>query len=308
MIGIASRVKNGSITVIPMVLIILLLICGLEYVSWHTPEMTRWKAKMLAEEPSEKNPAQLLHIAPDKIGDRESSPYWSFVTTDPQKLVPHFKAPNWEGHLDARWAKRITLAERKLALRLLFQKWTEFCRLNNLFSWLAHGTLVGWSWNHKNLPWDNDLDLQTTYQHLITEMVKYNTTIFDKRYWFETNRLVNLKIRFTQRSNFIDARFIDMQNGLYIDLTALARDSTMGNRLQCKSPHHYAHSDIFPLIQTTFEGVPAWRPHRTMEVLLKEYKSVDRETFFTSGRVLGRPWVFNFEANEWQNLTEQACC
>ena len=40
--------------------------------------------------------------------------------------------------------------------------------------------------------------------------------------------------------------------------------------VQCKSPHYYHLKDLFPLVRTTFEGVPTWRPYN-WTVMMKEY-------------------------------------
>lgn len=73
--------------------------------------------------------------------------------------------------------------------------------------------------------------------------------------------------------NRIDARFIDIQNGLYIDITGISEVNP--NRepgvLSCKNFHKYRTSEIYPLRQTIFEGTRAFVPYRYEQILTAEY-------------------------------------
>lgn len=73
--------------------------------------------------------------------------------------------------------------------------------------------------------------------------------------------------------NVIDARWIDMSNGLYIDITGLSEVDSINSPgiLSCKNNHSYPRENIFPLQQHTFEGVPASVPRAYEQILIKEY-------------------------------------
>ena len=43
------------------------------------------------------------------------------------------------------------------------------------------------------------------------------------------------------------------------------------NTIHCFSPHHYYIKDIYPLQQTTFEGVTVYVPNNIEPVLMSEY-------------------------------------
>lgn len=74
--------------------------------------------------------------------------------------------------------------------------------------------------------------------------------------------------------NVIDGRWIDTSTGLYVDITCLwkAVDHEAGSGiLTGKDGHSFREKYIFPLRETTFEGVEALIPNAYMEVLSKEY-------------------------------------
>ena len=63
--------------------------------------------------------------------------------------------------------------------------------------------------------------------------------------------------------NIIDARWIDVRNGLFIDITGLSEthpDSAPGT-WSCKNYHRYKTHELYPMRETTFEGVPAKVPY-----------------------------------------------
>jgi hypothetical protein len=76
-----------------------------------------------------------------------------------------------------------------------------------------------------------------------------------------------------QGTNVIDARWIDIRNGLYIDITGLSElqpDSEPGV-LSCKNFHKYNTTDLYPMRESVYEGVPAKVPYKYSEVLISEY-------------------------------------
>ena len=73
--------------------------------------------------------------------------------------------------------------------------------------------------------------------------------------------------------NVIDARWIDIESGLYIDITALSEKhaDTLPGVLSCKNDHRYKVQDLYPLRETVFEGVPANVPQAYERILEEEY-------------------------------------
>ena len=78
------------------------------------------------------------------------------------------------------------------------------------------------------------------------------------------------------RYNAIDGRWIDMQTGIFIDITAVKPNDEMRAKgqlgaLKCKDNHKYNESDIFPLRDSTFEGVDVKIPYEYAWLLEEEY-------------------------------------
>lgn len=96
-----------------------------------------------------------------------------------------------------------------------------------------HGTLLGWYWNQRVLPWDSDLDVQISESNLFYLAAYYNMTTF--RY-HRRNYLLEINPHFRDergdwkkkdgrnkmnKLNKIDARWIDVKTGLFIDITGV---------------------------------------------------------------------------------------
>lgn len=135
-------------------------------------------------------------------------------------------------HYDWRFFKTSNYSpyERTAILQRLTRAWLRFTKEIGLRAWLAHGTLLGWYWNGLNMPWDEDLDVQITMKGLVDLAERYNqSVVIDLTDDEPTGHMyfVDVNPNFLQRergngANVIDARFIDMSSGLYVDITGLA--------------------------------------------------------------------------------------
>ncbi|PSK35823.1 hypothetical protein C7M61_004305 [Candidozyma pseudohaemuli] len=135
-------------------------------------------------------------------------------------------------HYDWRFFKTSNYSpyERTAILQRLTRAWLRFTKEIGLRAWLAHGTLLGWYWNGLNMPWDEDLDVQITMKGLVDLAINYNqSVVIDLTDNEPTGHMyfVDVNPHFLQRergngANVIDARFIDMSSGLYVDITGLA--------------------------------------------------------------------------------------
>jgi hypothetical protein len=74
--------------------------------------------------------------------------------------------------------------------------------------------------------------------------------------------------------NIIDARWIDIRNGLYIDITGLSELDPINNPgiVSCKNDHNYRLADLYPMRESMFEGVPARIPYAYDKLLVEEYQ------------------------------------
>ncbi|WEJ96068.1 hypothetical protein PSN45_003603 [Yamadazyma tenuis] len=137
------------------------------------------------------------------------------------------------GHFDWRFFKHIEHSDYDRISRLhkLASAWLKFSNSAGLKTWLGHGTLLGWYWNGMNLPWDNDLDVQISMKSLIKLARNYNQSFVVDLDEEDPSGVaaffIDVSTHIFERSkqngeNVIDARFIDVHSGLYIDITGLS--------------------------------------------------------------------------------------
>jgi phosphorylcholine metabolism protein LicD len=151
-------------------------------------------------------------------------------------------------------------------------------------TWIMHGSLLGWWWNRKIMPWDSDVDVQMTENSMEYLATYYNMTIHHYKlpgipqgrdYMLEVNpNYVNGST--TDWLNVIDARWIDTESGLFIDITTLRRNRSAEaegkqGEMMCKDKHLYKSQDIFPLRDSSFEDTPVKIPYAYAELLEAEY-------------------------------------
>ncbi|KAI9902108.1 hypothetical protein N3K66_003925 [Trichothecium roseum] len=75
-------------------------------------------------------------------------------------------------------------------------------------------------------------------------------------------------------ANVIDARWIDTENGMFVDITGVRQregDGPGPALWSCKNHHRYAGQDLWPLRTTEFEGVEARVPYSVENILRQEY-------------------------------------
>ncbi|KAL4809379.1 LicD family-domain-containing protein [Aspergillus unguis] len=185
-------------------------------------------------------------------------------------------------HYDSRFFKEpVPKEQRSQVLTQIVHSYFEFFNTNELETWLAHGTLLGWWWNGKIMPWDWDIDTQVSEATLFRladdfngTVSQYNTTNPDAQhsYLLDVNPWARQRAN-GKGANIIDARWIDMDTGLYIDITGLSRiNKEKPNEWEDKHKHSYMLNDIYPLRASFFEGIAAKVPFRFENVLIDEYK------------------------------------
>jgi len=170
-------------------------------------------------------------------------------------------------------------------------------------TWLAHGSLLGCFFGERRLPWDDDLDTHLMLEDLEFLASYYNMTVYE---YGSTSYLLDINPAYSTSTdpappgnvegfappgkNNIDARYIDMQSGLFVDMTALAPTGPLRlsaglsgreQRVLAKDGHQYRYSDIFPLQASAFEGCAVLVPRETAAILSAEYgvDSLTRTTY-----------------------------
>ncbi|KAI1388255.1 LicD family-domain-containing protein [Hypoxylon trugodes] len=232
------------------------------------------------------------------------------------------------GHYDVRYFQgKVEYAEHGPALRRLIRSWLETAGELGIqdATWLAHGTLLGWWWNGRVMPWDYDLDVQMPVATLTFLGRHFNRTSWDYEFLVEEGEgrgngigevvngsyvnktyLLDVNPHHTDLgrgngANVIDARWIDMSNGLFVDITGLAERDPAGSPgvWSCKNAHRYRTTELFPMRHTEFEGVLARVPYAFDKILTDEYGSKS----LTTTEWANHHWIP--ELKEWVKIPEE---
>ncbi|EDK39598.2 hypothetical protein PGUG_03696 [Meyerozyma guilliermondii ATCC 6260] len=266
----------------------------------------------------------------ESVQSYKQSLEYSLAETNPPKYFKEAKIlkkeANWAhgGHYDWRFfAGLINFTDRQPpVLHGLLQAYLKFANANNITTWVAHGSLLSWYWNGVAFPWDNDIDVQMPIQDLHRLSREFNQSMIvdlggesDQevrygRYFLDCGTFISHRTAGNGNNN-IDARFIDVDTGFYIDITGLAisdeRAPTRYNDLlpaelsrqsldatiteqsrneylqayNCRH-HHFARlNELSPLSLSAVEGQFVYVPANYERVLINEYgvKGIINEVF-----------------------------
>lgn len=213
--------------------------------------------------------------------------------------VPLRRDPlGYGGHHDWRFFRGLTGHNDRLSsIHHAARAWSQFADAFGISYWFAHGSLLGWWWDGLTLPWDNDHDIQVPVLELDRLASVFNGSLLVTHTNEGTNMYyLDIGPWYVERAkgngqNLIDARFIDVNKGTYIDITAVATTSS-GSRVSCKNNHQYDISELSPLRRTLFEGAASMVPKENKRLLLKEYKRFESPVF--------QKWAFNDRIRLWQ--------
>ncbi|KAL2021533.1 hypothetical protein VTK56DRAFT_7032 [Thermocarpiscus australiensis] len=231
-------------------------------------------------------------------------------------------------HYDARFFRgAVPYGQHRAHLRRLIRSYLTTCRERlGVETWLAHGTLLGWWWGGRIMPWDYDVDAQVSGAALAALARAHNGSLHRYRdrdgneraggegeeeegegeeeegervYLLDVNPHWSRLDR-GKGNNVIDARWIDVETGMFVDITGLVERDPEGQPgvWSCKNFHEYRTSDLYPLRETEFEGVPALVPNEYERILVEEYgvKSLVL-TEYEGHR-------FDPDANEWVRINK----
>jgi len=197
----------------------------------------------------------------------------------------YFHESHFHPHYDGRFSvQEVGKEERLPHLTALMQTFLSTMADIGAETWIMHGTLLGWWWNQKIFPWDSDIDVQVTESTISFLAKYYNMTEYHyllpgvpngRTYLLEINPHYVIRDQ-RDRLNVIDARWIDTENGLFIDISTVRPDEAKRKQgiegaLMCKDKHHYNERDIFPLRDSFFEGIHVKIPFEYTNLLVEEY-------------------------------------
>lgn len=185
----------------------------------------------------------------------------------------------------------ISNRERQSVLQHIVRVWFQFAETQGINSWINYGSLLGWAYNGVNMPWDTDIDIQLPIAQLDRLARKFNNTLIienprdgNAKYLFEVSPTY---IRQGNGRNFIDARFIDINLGLYIDLSALSHTAHQAPAelddpkndmaklksmpVHCKNWNWHSLDELLPIRHTFFEGSSVYIPKNVLSILRRKY-------------------------------------
>ncbi|KAI9671156.1 MAG: hypothetical protein M1817_003663 [Caeruleum heppii] len=218
----------------------------------------------------------------------DPAPAPSSPPDEPDERNKYFHEPGGDdrlGHYDVRFFKGIVPdQDREDTLHHMIRAYLLMFRDKGLETWIAHGTLLGWWWNGKILPWDWDLDVQVsgpTLEYMASHLNRTTHRYISptdrsvrRHYLLDVNPYARERVR-GDGMNVIDARWIDVRNGLFIDITGLSETEPEEHPgvWICKNLHRYDVRDLYPLRQSIFEGVPVGIPYAYDRILSEEYET-----------------------------------
>lgn len=194
------------------------------------------------------------------------------------------------------WTKEERVVRTNIILERLLRNWNRFAESKGLVSWIMHGPLLLWYWDGLMFPFDVDIDIQMPITELVRLSKLYNQTLVVEdptegygRFLVDVGTYIhNRDILGT--GNHIDARFVDVDSGIYIDITGLAKspanlpdDYKKAGILQKndndaeaevyndRRKHFYTFEQLLPLHYSQMGGVPLYVPNQIESRLRFEY-------------------------------------
>lgn len=190
--------------------------------------------------------------------------------------------------------RQLEIREQIILDRLL-RNWFRFAEEKGIISWIAHGPLLSWYWDGLMFPFDIDIDIQMPSAELNRLSQNYNMTLVVEdvsegygKYLIDCATFLHHRDR-AAKDNVIDARFIDIDSGTYIDITGLGKNNenppaeydtyirsrqSKGEEVQLymdRRKHWLNFEKINPLRYSMISGVPAYVPNDIMVMLNYEY-------------------------------------
>lgn len=240
------------------------------------------------------------------------------------KLLHSIKERLQGDHYDWRFFGGLTKDsfDHRISLVKLVQNFLAFCNNEGIVAWIAHGTLLSWYWSGEIFPWDFDLDFQLPIGELNKLAENFNRLVIIEdtnegmgRYYLDITSSITYRIRGNGQNN-IDGRFIDIDTGLYIDLTGLAiTDQVPPKRLveseefngqdiqlqqnerlgiaNCRNRHFLAVDEILPLKKYRFHDLFVLIPSKAWEIINDEY---DIQSLLDKNH---RDWIFLKNLRIW---------
>lgn len=173
--------------------------------------------------PNQKNYVESLKY---NMNSHYSSQYKYFMEAD--EIVNTYGKGYHHDHRFFRSQVSADLATFKTGvLQGMLKTFTSTLKSLGITGWMSHGNMYGWMYNGLPFPYDDDIDFQMPlkHMHLLAEHFNQSVLLQDPRfgngrYFLDFGNLGGRT--HGNGNNNIDGRLIDMDTGLYIDITGLS--------------------------------------------------------------------------------------
>lgn len=196
--------------------------------------------------------------------------------------------------------------KQKMILHQMLHTWLNFAFNAGFISYPAHGSLLAWYWNSMVFPWDADVDVILPIEDLSNLCMNYNNSLIIQsptdgfnKYFLDCSSSLTVR-QHGNGANNIDGRFIDVDTGMYIDLTGLAVSGDPGMNeetikhygltedvaasdvdyyklhdehdiFNCRNFHFYSYDELSPMKISMMEHATAFTPSNIKRSLQSEY-------------------------------------
>ena len=221
------------------------------------------------------------------------------------------------------WTQQENTFRTEIILDRLLRNWTKFAQKKGIIWWIMHGPLLSWYWDGLMFPFDIDIDIQVPVEHLYTLARDYNQTLVVEdpsegygKFFIEAGTYIYNR-DMSNGENYIDARFIDVDSGIYIDITGLSKSKAMPDEFYTEEEikglikdvdinkvsefdeiyndrrkHFYKLHQISPLRHSMLQGIPVFIPQEINSRLQFEYERGLSEFEYAD-------WYFVKQLNLW---------
>lgn len=207
-------------------------------------------------------------------------------------------------YLKEGWTTEQLEIREQVILDRLLRNWFRFAEEKGIISWIAHGPLLSWYWDGLMFPFDIDIDIQMPSAELNRLSRHYNMTLVVEdindgygKYLIDCATFLHHRDK-APKDNHIDARFIDVDTGTYIDITGLGKNdetppqefdsyirskNAKGESVDLymdRRKHWLTFEQINPLRYSMIGGVPVYVPNDIMSMLNHEYSQGTTAYYF----------------------------
>ncbi|CAI5758815.1 unnamed protein product [Candida verbasci] len=205
---------------------------------------------------------------------------------------------------DETWTTEQLEVREQIILDRLLRNWFRFAEEKGIISWIAHGPLLSWYWDGLMFPFDIDIDIQMPSSELNRLSANYNMTLIVEdidegfgKYLIDCAAFLHHR-DLAAKDNHIDARFIDVDTGTYIDITGIGinnerppseydayirRKKQKGESVELymdRRKHWLNFEKIDPLRYSLIGGVPVYVPNDILSMLNHEYSRGTKSYYF----------------------------